>query len=123
MADALLHGTWGAQLHDALEVLDDAPIVRKGTEGEDGYSGFSVRDPHSGAEAPTQLEAILKDRGVQRVVVVGLAQDVCVKETVLDAQRLGFDATLVTDATRPVEETGDGQRAVEAMSDAGATLR
>lgn len=80
--------TWGAQLHDALEVVPDAPTVRKGTAGEDGYSAFSVRDPESGAEAPTELEGLLRERGIERVVVVGLAEDVCVKETVLDSERL-----------------------------------
>lgn len=115
--------TWGAQLHPALTVVN-GPIVRKGTEGEDGYSAFSVRDPESGAEAPTELEGILKEQSVQRVVVVGLAQDVCVKETVLDARRLGFDATVVGDATRPVElQPGDGERALSDMTDAGADIR
>lgn len=116
--------TWGAELHDGLQVLDDAPVVRKGTGGEDGYSAFSVRDPQSGAEAPTELQDLLNRAGVDRVAVVGLAQDVCVKETVLDAHRLGFAAEVVTDATRPVEMApGDGERALEAMVSAGAALR
>lgn len=115
--------SWGAQLHESLHVVD-GPVVRKGTDGEDGYSAFSIRDPESGEEAPTELEAMLRDRRIARVVIVGLAQDVCVKETVLDAERLGFDATVITDATRPVDlQPGDGERALQAMATAGAVLR
>ena len=113
-------GSWGAAMVPALVV--DGPIVRKGTGGEDGYSGFTVRDPESGAEAPTRLERLLRERAVERVVVVGLATDYCVKETVLDARRLGFGVTVLTSAVRAVElRPGDGERAVEAMVSAGAT--
>lgn len=115
--------TWGAQLHEALRVVD-GPVVRKGTGGEDGYSAFTVRDPESGEEAPTELETILRERRIGQVVVVGLAQDVCVKETVLDAARLAFGASVLTAATRPVElEPGDGEQALEAMAAAGASVR
>lgn len=118
-----VRGTWGAEFHPSLKVVP-APVVRKGTGGEDGYSGFSVRDPSSGAQARTELEDILHSHHVAHVVVVGLAQDVCVKETILDARRLGFDATVVRDATRPVEvEPGEGDRALSAMADAGARIR
>jgi nicotinamidase/pyrazinamidase len=113
--------TWGAAFHNDLVV--DGPVVRKGADGSDGYSGFSVRDPESGAEAPTELEQILRDHGVERVVVVGLAQDVCVKETVLDARRLGFDTLVVRSATAAVNlQPGDGDKAYESMTGAGAAL-
>jgi Isochorismatase family len=65
-------------------------VVRKAQGGEDGYSGFTVRDPVTGEEAATPLEELLRRRGVRRVVVVGLATDYCVKETALDAVRLGL---------------------------------
>jgi nicotinamidase-related amidase len=65
-----------------LEV--DGPIVRKGVDGGDGYSGFSVRDPISGDEHATELGSILEDAGIRTVVVTGLAGDVCVKATVID---------------------------------------
>lgn len=114
--------SWGAELHPALRVVD-GPAIRKGTGGEDGYSAFSVRDPESGAEASTELEAILRDRDISRIVVTGLAQDVCVKETILDARRLGFETILVRDATRPVElNPGDGERALSAITAAGAIV-
>ena len=70
-------GPWGAALHPRLDV--DGPIVRKGSAGEDGYSGFTMRDPVTGATVPTELDALLRERGIRRVVVVGLATDYCVK--------------------------------------------
>jgi nicotinamidase/pyrazinamidase len=86
-------GTWGAELHPGLVVA--GPAVRKGANGEDGYSGFSMRDPVSGLTTPTELEAILRERGVEQVTVVGLATDYCVLATVLDALRLGFATSVV----------------------------
>ena len=59
--------------------------IRKGANGEDGYSGFTMRDPTTGEEMPTELDGLLRDRGIERVVVVGLATDYCVKATALDA--------------------------------------
>lgn len=116
-------GTWGAALHDDLDVVSEERIY-KGADGADGYSAFSVRDPESGEEGATELETILRDRGVERLVVVGLAQDVCVKDSVLDAVRRGFEVEVVTDATRPVDlEPGDGERALQTMKEAGAQLR
>jgi nicotinamidase/pyrazinamidase len=115
--------TWGADFHPALDVVTGAPVVRKGVAGEDGYSAFSVREPTTGEQAPTDLHGLLADRGVEAVVVVGLATDYCVKETVLDAVRLGYGATVVTGAVRAVDlEPGDGDRAIEAMRAAGATV-
>ncbi|HET9732619.1 MAG TPA: isochorismatase family protein [Acidimicrobiales bacterium] len=114
-------GTWGAELHPALDVA--GPVVRKGTGGEDGYSGFSVRDPQSGAGGPTELDAILRRYDTTRLVVVGVATDYCVKDTVLDGLGLGYDVTVVTSAVRPVEvHPGDGGRALAAMATAGARL-
>jgi len=116
-------GTWGAQFHPELRVIDGADILKKGTAGEDGYSVFTVRDPETGDEQPTALERILRERGIERVVIVGLATDYCVKETALDARRLGFRTLVVADATRAVElQPGDGDRAIEAMRDAGAEI-
>jgi len=114
-------GTPGADLYPELRV--EGEIVRKGTGGEDGYSGFSVRDPNSGEEAPTQLESLLRDRGIERVVVVGLATDYCVKETALDAIDRGFTTIIMEGATRPVDRSpGDGQRALEDVSSAGGEV-
>ena len=84
--------TWGAEFYRELVVVPDGEFVRKGTSGEDGYSGFSVRDPQSGSESDTAMERILRKRGVDRVDVVGIATDYCVKETTLDACQRGFTA-------------------------------
>lgn len=114
-------GTWGAELHPDLVV--DGERVRKGTGGEDGYSGFTMADPETGATSSTGLAELLRSRDVESVVVVGLATDYCVKATALDAVELGFPATVITDAVRAVElEPGDGQRALDEMRAAGVAL-
>jgi nicotinamidase/pyrazinamidase len=116
-------GTWGAELHPRLRVIEGAPIVRKGTGGEDGYSGFTVRDPTSGEEHGTVLEDLLRERGVRRTTVVGLATDYCVKATTLDALAKGFETTVLTDAVRAVERReGDGSRALAELREAGAAV-
>ena len=114
-------GTWGAEFHPDLQVVGRA--IRKGQEGEDGYSGFRMRDPGTGEEIPTDLEGFLREAGVSRVVVCGLATDYCVKETAIDAVRLGFGTTVAAGMIAAVDrEPGDGDRAIEAMRAAGAQL-
>ena len=114
-------GSWGSELHPGLIV--DGPIVRKGTAGEDGYSGFTMRDPATGAETPTELEALLVAHGVERVVVGGLATDYCVKATALDARRLGHPTSLLVEAVRAVDlAAGDGDRALAEMVAAGVEI-
>ncbi len=114
--------TWGARFHDDLTTAA-GPTVRKGVDGNDGYSGFTTRDPRSGAQQPTDLEDILLDAGVERCVVVGLATDYCVRETVLDACRLGYEVLVPTDAVAAVNLLpGDGEAALAAMTDAGALV-
>ena len=114
-------GTWGAELHASLPTT--GPRVRKGTNGEDGYSGFTVRDVVARTTAPTELEAILRDAGVEDVAVCGLATDYCVKATAIDAAALGFRTTLLRDAVAAVDlVAGDGHRAIEAMAAAGVSI-
>jgi nicotinamidase/pyrazinamidase len=111
-------GSWGAELHPSLIV--DGPVVRKGSNGEDGYSGFSMRDPVSGQEMPTQLESLLLAQGVRKVVVTGLATDYCVKATALDAVRLGHPTSVLAEAVRAVDlAAGDGDRALAEMAAGG----
>ena len=114
-------GTWGAEFHPQLTV--EGRVVKKGTGGEDGYSGFSVRDPQTGEEAATDLERTLRSANVGNVVVVGLATDYCVKETALDAVRKGFGTTVLRAAIAAVDlEQGDGDRALAALQEAGARV-
>jgi nicotinamidase/pyrazinamidase len=115
-------GAWGAELHPGL-VADAGPCMRKGVGGEDGYSGFSMRDAPTGATVATELDALLRARAVRRVVVGGLATDYCVKATILDALALGYEARVLVDAVRPVDlAPGDGDRALAEMERAGARL-
>jgi nicotinamidase/pyrazinamidase len=114
-------GTWGAAFHPDLVV--DGPVVRKGTSGEDGYSGFTVRDPTTGATSPTELAPLLRAEGIDRVVVCGLATDYCVKATALDGVELGFGTAVLVDGVRAVDlAAGDGQAALDAMAPAGVEL-
>jgi nicotinamidase/pyrazinamidase len=114
-------GTWGAELHPDLVV--HGPVVRKGSNGEDGYSGFSMRDPLGGETKPTELADLLSEQGATRLVVAGLATDYCVKATVLDGLSHGYSTTVLERAIRAVNlQPGDGDRAVEEMLAVGALL-
>lgn len=107
-------GTWGAETHPDLDTSRIEHSAKAGTNVDiDGYSGF----------VDTDLEAELRKRGVQRVFVTGLATDYCVKHTALDAVRLGFETSVVTDACRAVNVSpGDDEAALSEMAAAGATL-
>lgn len=119
--DHCVQGTWGAQLHPGLLVR--GPVVRKGSNGEDGYSGFTMRDAVSGATMPTELDGLLRERGIERVVVSGLATDHCVQATALDALTLGYVTIVSRSLMRAVDlVAGDGDRAIAAMSAAGAVI-
>jgi nicotinamidase/pyrazinamidase len=113
-------GTWGADLYPNLIV--HGPVVRKGIGGEDGYSGFSVRDPVTGAASATQLQSLLPPE-VRRLVVVGLAGDYCVKETALDGVRLGYEVSTPLVMTRFVNlAPGDDDRTIVELRTAGVTV-
>lgn len=109
-----VQGTPGAELHPDLEQAKVDVVIDKGQDRwSQGYSGFQ----------DTRLGDLLRERGVDRLFVTGLATDYCVKNTVLDARRLGFDVTVVEDAIRGVEvEPGDSEHAIEQMKAAGAEL-
>jgi nicotinamidase/pyrazinamidase len=107
-------GTQGAQLHPDLDRTRIDITVDKGQDVKtDGYSGF----------AGTDLEDILRERGVTQVTVVGLATDYCVKNTALDALRAGFAVTVDSNAVRGVEvEPGDSERALAEVRAAGGVM-
>jgi nicotinamidase/pyrazinamidase len=115
-------GTWGAELHPRLNVID-GQRTRKGTGGEDGYSAFTVEHPTTGERTPTDLDDILRGHEIERVVVVGLATDYCVKETALDGLSRGYEMVVIRDGVRPVDlEPGDGERAIDEIVGAGVAL-
>jgi nicotinamidase/pyrazinamidase len=114
-------GTEGAGFHPDLVIAGET--IRKGTGGEDGYSGFTMRDPVTGDETPTGLERLLRDAGAERVVVVGLATDYCVKATALDSASAGFETTVLAGGVRAVDlEPGDALRAAAEMVSAGVRI-
>ncbi|MFP4355278.1 MAG: bifunctional nicotinamidase/pyrazinamidase [Phycisphaerae bacterium] len=119
--DHCVQGTWGAQLVDDLDAGKIDAVIDKGTDPElDSYSALY----DNGHVRQTDLPGLLRDRGVDRIHVAGLATDFCVKFTVLDAiRKLGLDVVLIADACRPVDlQEGDGQAAIREMSEAGAKI-
>ena len=109
-----VQGSGGAELHPALDRSRVDVIVDKGQDpGTEGYSGFEA----------TRLGELLRERGIDRVTVVGLATDYCVKNTALDALREGFEVEVDGAAVRGVDvNEGDSERALEEMRDAGAKV-
>ncbi len=113
--------TWGAAFHPQLLVA--GPTVRKGANGEDGYSGFTMRDPQSDETVPTEMIELLASRGTESVVVTGLALDYCVGATALDAVEAGFSVSLPLAHTASVElQTGDGQAMIARLTDLGVAV-
>ncbi len=112
-------GTAGARLHPDLALPSGAMIVTKGAAREEhGYSAFEGRVAGRGP-----LLDDLRARGVDHLVVCGLATDYCIRASVLDARRQGFGVTVVEDGVRAVDlAPGDGARALAAMHEAGATV-
>ena len=118
-----VNGTTGAEFHPDLDLVGEAVFIKKGSGGEDGYSAFNIRDPESGEVSSTGLADQLRGRGVTTNAVVGLALDYCVKETAMDSVAEGFATTLLADGTSAVNlRSGDGTRAVAAISLAGASV-
>jgi len=107
-----IQGTLGAEFHPDLKLPREVKIVSKATSADkEAYSGFDG----------TNLERELKDAGIKRIFVGGLATDYCVKSTVLDALRLGFETILLVDAIKGVDvNPGDSERAIEEMIKSGA---
>ena len=107
-------GTTGAELHRGLDRTRVDVVVDKGEDpSADGYSGFEA----------TLLEELLRAHGVDHVTIGGIATDYCVKNTALDALRLGFGVTVDREAVRGVEvEAGDSERALDEIRAAGGEI-
>jgi nicotinamidase/pyrazinamidase len=106
--------TTGAELHRDLHASKVQAIVTKASHHEqDAYSGFDG----------TELARLLRDQGIQRVVVCGIATDYCVRATAQDALQEGFEVLVLADAIRGVEmQPGDCHRALEELRQAGAQI-
>lgn len=107
-----VQGTPGASFHLEVHLPTDVEVISKGTDPDrEAYSGFQGTD----------LADRLRKRGVRRLYVGGLATDYCVRSTVLDAIKEGFETYFLEDASRGVDvNSGDVERAVAEMMDAGA---
>lgn len=110
-------GTPGAAFHPDLHLPDSAIVVSAGVGvDDDGYSGFDGR-----TSAGDDLETDLRRRGIHQLYVGGLATDYCVRHTVMDGVRRGFEMHVIFEAVLGVEVTvGDSAKAILEMKRAGA---
>jgi len=118
--DHCIQNSFGAELVSNLEANRISKIVRKGMDKSiDSYSGFF----DNGHQKSTGLAEFLRSEGVDRVAVMGLATDYCVRFTALDAVQEGFETTLILDGCRGVElQPGDIAKAIEELKQAGVAV-
>ena len=121
--DHCVQGTPGAELHAALPWERISAVVRKGAQPDvDSYSGFRNNWDAAGRRPPTGLAGYLRERGVDEVVVCGLARDYCVQWTAEDAAAAGFRTTVRWDLARPVDPASDA-RVRAALARAGVRVQ
>lgn len=110
--DHCVQGSRGAEFHPGLAIPSAELILRKGCHAEiDSYSAFYENDRRT----PTGLVGYLRERGLGRIVIAGLAADFCVHYSALDGRRAGFEVTVVLDACRAIDLGGSLDRALCAM--------
>jgi len=114
-----VQGSKGAEFHPGLNITSDAIVLSKGMAvDEDSYSGFDAVDSRG-----VVLKDVLRQSGIERIYVGGLATDYCVKETVLDGLRQGFQVVLLQDGICGVNlQPEDSDQAIDAMIEAGVTI-
>ncbi|MBN1853921.1 MAG: bifunctional nicotinamidase/pyrazinamidase, partial [Pirellulales bacterium] len=113
--DHCVEGTPGAEFHPMLDVAHCQLVIRKGYHREiDSYSAFFEND----RQTPTGLAGYLRERGLIRLFLVGLATDFCVAYSALDARRLGFEVTVIEDGCRAIDVDGSLAAAWKKMEDA-----
>ncbi|MGD8494664.1 MAG: bifunctional nicotinamidase/pyrazinamidase [Gemmatimonadales bacterium] len=106
--DHCVQGTPGARLHPDLPWIHVEAVVRKGTDPKvDSYSGFRNNWNPDGERPPTGLAGYLRERGIERAYLCGLARDYCVRWTAEDAADAGFETFVLWDLTRSVDPSGD----------------
>jgi nicotinamidase/pyrazinamidase len=117
--DHCVQGTAGAEFHPSLSLPRAELILRKGFRaGIDSYSAFFEEDHVT----PTGLAGYLRERGLERVFLAGLAYDFCVGFSALDAQRLGFPATILRNGSRAIDTGGSVARIERKIEKAGVRL-
>lgn len=114
-----VQNTPGAEFHPQLAIPQAELILRKGYRAEvDSYSAFHENDRCT----PTGLAGYLRERGLRRLFLAGLATDVCVHYTALDARLAGFETVLLLDACRAIDRDGSLAAALAAMRAAGVEI-
>lgn len=117
--DHCIQGSEGAKFHGSLDADRADLIIRKGyNPAIDSYSAFFENDH----ETPTGLEGYLRTRGIEQLVLVGLALDFCVNFSAVDAAKLGFKVEVRLALCRAIDLDGSQANAVDAMKTAGVTL-
>ena len=114
--DHCVQGTDGAAFHPDLSTVAAELVIRKGFRPEiDSYSAFHEND----RQTPTGLAGYLRERGLTRIFLVGLATDYCVYYSAVDARRLGFEAVVIESACRAIDLAGSLAAAWTGMQEAG----
>jgi nicotinamidase/pyrazinamidase len=114
--DHCVQGTPGAALHPLLSTERAELVIRKGFRREiDSYSAFFEND----RQTPTGLAGYLRERGLKKIFLVGLATDYCVHYSAVDARRLGFDTTVIEAGCRAIDLNGSLAAAWTSMQEAG----
>jgi nicotinamidase-related amidase len=117
--DHCVQGTQGASFHPELDVPHAELVVRKGFRSAiDSYSAFRENDRLT----PTGLAGYLRERGLDRVIMCGLATDFCVAFSAIDGRQAGFEVSVVTSACRGIDIEGSLARAMRSMNEAGVTV-
>ena len=117
--DHCVQGSAGAALHPGLDIPHAELVIRKGCHPDiDSYSAFREND----RKTPTGLAGYLRERGIARLVLCGLATDFCVCCSALDAREFGFAAAVALAACRGIDLDGSLARALTAMAEAGVEL-
>ena len=117
--DHCVQGAAGAAFHPALDIPHAELVIRKGYHPLiDSYSAFREND----GKTPTGLTGYLRERGLERVTLCGLATDFCVYFSAIDAREAGFEARVVLEASRAIDVDGSLARALAAMRQAGVSF-
>lgn len=118
--DHCVQGTRGAAFRDELDVPHAELVLRKGYHrGIDSYSAFYENDRRTA----TGLAGYLRERGIRRVFLAGLAFDFCVRYSAEDARRIGFEVVVFDDACRAIDVGGSADATREAFQALGIACR